>query len=776
MSIFSEQDLERRVRRNELEGRGRSSTDTESLQRQITDLQHRLTTDPANPDPREQGIFQMLRNTDHNHSVNTWWEAAVSGTDKDLECANVYCFDAINPITITDAAITTGTPDLSSPSNPFTAAMAGRYVQVAGAGAAGATLIALVSAFVDAGHVTLDTNAGTTVAAAQARINLQKLGHTNKKNSAGTNPNDALKDAAHSQITGLTAISDPDWKKDRGIVRLGSKNVVGYSFGRFDNTGLNYVPLHMLQSGREPYFRLNIVRANRYVKIRGRLFVGIYNNDTDVLDWIHGSNLALEASLNPNPPVSTINTDYMVVLETGQGMTIVSDIKNVANAPDDTAIAGGNTLTLSWLYYAGVQAAKIYRRRAGGNVYLMETFSTGANTWTDTNLSTRTDTGSLNFPSFSNQISAVPSYWASADDEFDEVPYDGEPERFWRPITGWLPFSQSVNMANVFDPFFVVGLTEAPSTYLTDAVAIGTNVVDSAAGQFSAAMNGKTYILTKADGSASVQGVVTFVNANRITVSVMPTWSEAGSTLEILESQPRGLLYDLVGVSFNQGEWDFHAEDNSEMRGQAVASNPNGSTQGGTGGQSPTQRGGRGGIDCVLDEAMVTVRGRPRTGIICRLIDRWRAWRKQRPLGSYRTIELRAIDIDYTDLLWDGHGFEAENFNEIDWISVKYVDKIRRVRAQTRELPCTAYHRLTDGPQTYRNGLAVGGLTQGRIVLISDRNSLRVEQVSDITPETGHFRVVSFGLKTSARPTACLLVVNGFVSHNRKLDEPILVQ
>jgi hypothetical protein len=614
MSIFGERSTERRLVKLEQEAGDSHDTSGDVLQRQINELNLRLTPSGIPTTPTAQGILNMLRNTDHPHSVNTWWEAAPSGTDKDKECANVYAYPGFNPITITDATIGAGSTDLVSLSGPFTAAMNGRYAIVPGAGAAGADLVATMT-FVSATHATLSIAATLGVGPVTARINLLKLTHTNKKNAAGTNPSDALKDSSHSNYG--SNIQDPDWSKTLGIVRIGSTNIAGYPFGRFDNTGLIYVPLNQLFAGREPFFRVNIARANPYVKIRGRLFIGIYNNNEAVLDWVKGANLTPSPVLSPNPPATEISTDYIVVLETGQGFTIISDVVTVTHAPDDNAMNGGAVVHLSWTYYAGVIRATVYRRRAAGNVFKMETFSTGANNWTDTNLSTRTDTGSAAFPTFANQISAIPSYWASSDHEFDDLLYDGEPGRFWKPITGHLPFSSSVNMSRLFDPHFIIGLSTGLSTYLTDAVTDGTATVTSAAGQFTAAMTGKTYELIKSDGSASVTGTVTFVDAHTITVSAAPAWSEAGSKLEILDSQPHGLLYDLVGCSLNEGAWAYNPEDNSELRGQNVASQPpSGSTQGGIGGQDPTDRGGRGGVDCVLDSSLVSVRGTRRSSWI----------------------------------------------------------------------------------------------------------------------------------------------------------------
>ena len=77
-------------------------------------------------------------------------------------------------------------------------------------------------------------------------------------------------------------------------------------------------------------------------------------------------------------------------------------------------------------------------------------------------------------------------------------------------------------------------------------------------------------------------------------------------------------------------------------------------------------------------------------------------------------------------------------------------------------------HRVVDGPGTFKCGIAVGEYFRGKNVLISDESSARVEPVFALWPQTGWFRVVSFGLVETGRPTAHLIVVNDVVGHNVK--------
>jgi hypothetical protein len=68
--------------------------------------------------------------------------------------------------TLSNGAITTGTPNFTSASNPFTVADVGKSIVVVGAGAAGVPLVTTILAYVSVGAVTLSANASTTVSGA----------------------------------------------------------------------------------------------------------------------------------------------------------------------------------------------------------------------------------------------------------------------------------------------------------------------------------------------------------------------------------------------------------------------------------------------------------------------------------------------------------------------------------------------------------------------------------------------------------------------------------
>lgn len=666
--------------------------------------------------------------------------------NSEFECANVYAFPKIDPIVIDDAAVTTGSNVINSASALFTVAMNGRYIIVAGAGTAGADLVGVMT-YVSATQITIGAVLAATTGTFAARFNLQKLTHTHTINEPLANPSTCLKDAAHPQIA--TNIDDPDWKRENGTVRMGGSGILAYTLGHFANDGETYIPLHLLFSGREPFFRFNCARANPYVHIPGRIFVGLYNNNEEILDWIKGAPFELSSNIDPAAP-TTVSTEYFVAVDSGQGYHLTSEVLTVADAPDDASFASGSRVTLSWQYFAGATQTKVYRKRSGGNVFLIETFDNGASSWTDINPSNRVDTGITTFPTFTPSENGVPSYFATSDGELDVLPYDGEPNQFWKPIFGRLPFLPTVDLAKVIDPHFVIGLTEPLGTKLTDVETNGTTTVVSAAAQFNADMVGKAYTLTKLDGTDEVTGTVsTYVDTDEIVLSNAPAWTEDGSILIIEDSQPRGLLFDLVGLSLNSGEWDFHVEDNN--RPQHVAATPNGSSQGGIGGQDPTDTGGLGGVSCVWENAVGYVRGE--------LVG-----------DEYEVITKRAIDIDIEhDLLWSGHGYGRDSFNPIDWMKVRVVSELRWLITEKRIGRCTATERIVNGPSTFKSGLAVGDLKSGSKVLIIENGSAIVDTVRGVPLERGSFKVVSFGLKKRPRiRTAHLMVFDDFVYHNRK--------
>jgi hypothetical protein len=98
-----------------------------------------------------------------------FWLDAPRPASSSMSLFNVSDFHAAgNALTITDAAITTGTAALTSASGLFTTGDVGKYIAVEAAGAAGVVLVTTISAYVSRTAVTLANNAGSTVSAKTA--------------------------------------------------------------------------------------------------------------------------------------------------------------------------------------------------------------------------------------------------------------------------------------------------------------------------------------------------------------------------------------------------------------------------------------------------------------------------------------------------------------------------------------------------------------------------------------------------------------------------------
>jgi hypothetical protein len=727
--------LQARLRREILENSGNSSQ-IQNLQRQIDALT--LQNVDTETSQARQPIQQEIRNTDHNHSVDTWFNSTPISGNQQHEAANVYTFPPLEPLTINDAVINSGSNVLTSASNPFTSAMIGRFVIITGAGVSGDKLSGEITAFTNSGQVTLSVNASTSVSGASAKINLQKLTKRNSKNTVGS-VNDALKASSHSNYS--SNITDPDWDKNFGIVRLGSKNIVVYPFGFFQSNGTTFVPLHQIFAGRTKFFRLNYARGSKYVKAKGRLFVGLYNNYDKEFDFIKGANLSLSGMVAGNPS-TTVSTQYLVVLQTGQGYTVVSDVLTI-NAPDTAGFNNGAVVNLSWANFAGTILKTLYRKQGTGNVFKIDENSSGSSEFTDNNPATRIDTGTTSFPTFTNLQPAINSYWAStiADNGANELNtgiVNGEGT--WTAIEAFLPVASSVNMGTVFDPHLVIGLTEPLATELTDVVTNSTVTVTSAAGQFTSLMVGKAFTLTNRDNlTEMILGTVSAVtNSTTVVLSVSATWTGTNNTLVIDDSQPRGLLFDLVGISATEGEWAFHADDNSELRGQPVAANPNGSTQGNTTGSN---QGGTGGVRCLENSTRVIVK----------------------TFDGHKSIQIG--DLTLSDEIFDG--FSA--FQKITKITRYRVAEILRIQTADEMILCTETHRFVSTSDTFAKGFPAKSLKNGSQVLTSNKFACKLQNIISIEEKFGDFEVTSIELEGNH-----LFYADGFVSHNAKIPSEII--
>lgn len=501
-------------------------------------------------------------------------------TEQTNECANVYTHEPEKSVRVADGEILLASPStFRCPiSKPFAASDAGQRIVIPPAGADGAELVTTIAAYVSDSEVTLADAAewGANQSNLSARFRLQKLTHTNSKTNPADSVNDALKSAAHADYA--ANISDPDWDKTNGWVRLGSTRTIDYPFGYYDPTGMTFIALHQLFPGRAVFARASLARRNSYVKPKGLLYFGIYNNHESGLEYAPGAPFALTGATIGEPAIGT-SAQYLVIIETDQNYSIRSSIFSLPASPTETGFTAAVYNEFSWKPFAGALRYKIYRKLGAGNVFLLAGDSPAAN-FIDNNPADRVDTGSAFFPNPANARPAVSAYVSTSAGDLADLPVDGESD--WTQMTVLIPFPSTINLGKFSDPVLRIGLTEACAIEIKDAVTDGTTLITSLAGQFTEAMEGKAFVLTDPlDSADPLEGTVSeFVSATEIVLSRAADWSSAGNVLEIADSAPHGILIDQIGAAHVEGEWAPHSEDGSS-RPQSAASNPNGSTQGG---------------------------------------------------------------------------------------------------------------------------------------------------------------------------------------------------
>jgi hypothetical protein len=101
----------------------------------------------------------------HNRVVTTGLNQLLDATIKTGVTSPTW-YVGICSALVTNGAITSGLAVLTSASNPFVAADAGRAIIVRGAGASTADLVTTILTYTNSGSVTLAANAGTTVTGA----------------------------------------------------------------------------------------------------------------------------------------------------------------------------------------------------------------------------------------------------------------------------------------------------------------------------------------------------------------------------------------------------------------------------------------------------------------------------------------------------------------------------------------------------------------------------------------------------------------------------------
>jgi hypothetical protein len=137
---------------------------------------------------------------------------------------------------VTDGAMTASSATLTSASNPFASGDVGLHIIVRGAGAAGADLYTTISAYTNAGQVTLAATAGTTVSGAGVAFDPR--------------PADTMASHSFVSVTPFSNSTRPAWTpgsisagsvSNSGSPAVFTVNASSYVFGAFlaDDSGVS---------------------------------------------------------------------------------------------------------------------------------------------------------------------------------------------------------------------------------------------------------------------------------------------------------------------------------------------------------------------------------------------------------------------------------------------------------------------------------------------------------------------------------------------------------
>lgn len=396
---------------------------------------------------------------------------------------------------------------------------------------------------------------------------------TNVLNSASVTTS-AIKESTHSNWA--TNIQNPRWDKDKGTIIFGKTNSIDIPLGVFDSTGVTFLGNHPLRPADAMFVIFKIARKSTYVYPKGHLYCGIWNNKAMAEGWLKGTNFALTGNrAGKGIPTATISTQYMIVLETDQGFTMISDVVTIANSPTLANFSLTCYNSLAWKYLAGTRRVTVYRKFGTDNVYEL-TESPISNTYQDKGLSEAIDTGLTTFPVIAGKT-AIESYWASTESALQNIAVDGVND--WSVFKISLSMSDSINFANVEKPFLVIGLTEPAAFKISDVVSNSTGTITSALAQFTAAMTGKAFSLQNPVTLQIQTGTVTYVSPTELTLSSSCPWTENNNILIVDDCIEDAFEIDTLGLSYGKGIWSPRSEDLTLPK-QLSASNPNGSTQG----------------------------------------------------------------------------------------------------------------------------------------------------------------------------------------------------
>lgn len=679
-------------------------------------------------------IIQIFRNTDFTYSINSYFNATNAVGDQQEECAYYFAHAPDEQKTFYDGKIDAGTTSFESPiSAPFAPADAGKTIIIDGAGEDGQPFVATIATYTNSGAITLSAPTPSAVNAARFRFGCVKLEKKTTKDGADA-VNDALKAASHSHYA--DNIQSPDWKKETGIVRLGGKNTLTSFHGFYDADNNFFPQIPPFRAGNEMWVLFKLARTNPYIKLKGYLYAGIWDNSPTALEYLRASDFDIEAIVptqDPSNPFATATAQYFVVSVSDTGKIYKSRVKTVPNAPTENSFNPPTAqVSLSWAYIPGIIGQRIYRKIGTGNVFLLETVTNGVNRYIDGNPARRTDTGTTDFPTID---ATTTNQCIARTDDFAQLTADGFGD--WKTMFLQIPVPPTTNFSLVTELAIRIGLTEDAVLEFAGAVN-GTQLMST--GGFTKDLTGKAVFIRfgATQNLTHAATVAACVSPNELTLSAPCPFTSDQIFAEIIAPQDYALLIDVLGVSLNQGRWAKHPDD--DTRALPVDVLPPVTSQGGG-----TSTGG--GINCFLPNSIATLSTRD---------------------------QIHAGDLKAGDLLYYGR---TDAFNRIKKVTRSTIYYYFQVVSKTygKTTSVTQQHRFVRASGNSKTGTPLGDLKTSAIILLTSRKFDKFDSIDSIEliscPQG--IEVISIELEfDETRPDECFLFdLDGFLMHNNKSSQ-----
>lgn len=338
-----------------------------------------LPYDPANA-PDDDTTIQILApnwldNSDFDYSKDGYVNNPTVGGDVSEECYNLY---RQRFVMVTDLATTSGSPTVTSASNPFNAAYTYPmdFILLNGNGS-GAGVTGTLTRVSD-GTATLSVNAGATLTNA-----ILWFGTALAETSAN-----ALKSSGHSTFAANEGTNTviPRWDKTNGWMEMGATGSDTFDIA-------TPLPLNFVRSGLTLWFRCIVALNTGGTPAPVRIFAGIWDATSSQKRFLESTNFDLAATVVGGTGATSYT--YKVIADLDDGRTIESDAVTIANGP--ASLSASNYIRLTWTNASGILNFRIYRTK-GGTTSRVFTIRNGARDYND--YGTNEETG-ISMPSAS---------------------------------------------------------------------------------------------------------------------------------------------------------------------------------------------------------------------------------------------------------------------------------------------------------------------------------------------------------------------------------------